>query len=194
MLLVFALLGDDLPWVFSERYIDRKNWFARSSKAKLHNFTSLPISMVIIDTTGSLSCDDHFYCPNTVLDLQNRDIASGSVEDIKANFVLAEDGYIYEGRGWDYVGQNVPGHDEDAIEITIMGNFDEKFPRCSNVSLPLLLDQGVIRGTLSPNYKIYGKNQFYESGFSTMKETSPLVKDMQKWMKWSPATYWLAWN
>ncbi|KAF6203868.1 hypothetical protein GE061_002203 [Apolygus lucorum] len=171
---------EDIPLNFSIRYVDRQEWFARDSKTPLQKFPSLPLKAVIVDTTGSFSCSTHFYCPNAVLELQNRAIAGGQ-QDIPANFVLVEDGYIYEGRGWEFVGEDVPGYDSTFLEVLILGNFDITFPTCSNKSLPLLLNEGVRLGFLSPNYELFGKNQFVDT--LTMNTDSPLVKDMKNWSR-----------
>lgn len=43
--------------------------------------------------------------------------------DIGYNFVIGEDGNVYEGRGWDYVGAHAPGYNTQSIGICVIGDF-----------------------------------------------------------------------
>ena len=36
-------------------------------------------------------------------------------DDIKYNFLIDQDGVIYEGRGWDFVGQHTDGYDMKSL-------------------------------------------------------------------------------
>jgi len=40
------------------------------------------------------------------------------MDDIRYNFLIDEDGIIYEGRGWGVVGQHTEGHDDLSIGKT----------------------------------------------------------------------------
>jgi len=42
-------------------------------------------------------------------------ISEKGKNDIGYNFLIGQDGVIYEGRGWDVVGQHIPGHDKTSI-------------------------------------------------------------------------------
>jgi N-acetylmuramoyl-L-alanine amidase len=43
--------------------------------------------------------------------------------DIGYNFVVGEDGNVYEGRGWDNVGAHAPAYNPRGIGICIIGDF-----------------------------------------------------------------------
>jgi N-acetylmuramoyl-L-alanine amidase len=43
--------------------------------------------------------------------------------DIGYNFVVGEDGNIYEGRGWNVMGAHAPAYNAQSIGICIIGDF-----------------------------------------------------------------------
>jgi N-acetylmuramoyl-L-alanine amidase len=43
--------------------------------------------------------------------------------DISFNFVVGEDGNIYEGRGWGVVGELAPNYSGRSIGICVIGDF-----------------------------------------------------------------------
>ena len=48
--------------------------------------------------------------------------------DIGYNFLVGEDGNVYEGRGWDTVGAYSVPHNSDSIGIAFIGNFNDRKP------------------------------------------------------------------
>lgn len=44
--------------------------------------------------------------------------------DIEYNFLVGEDGAVYEGRGWNNVGAHTNGYDSQSIGMAVMGNFN----------------------------------------------------------------------
>jgi len=48
--------------------------------------------------------------------------------DIGYNFLIGEDGKVYDGRGWNTVGAHVYGYNSRSIGIALIGNFDSRIP------------------------------------------------------------------
>ena len=48
--------------------------------------------------------------------------------DIGYNFLVGDDGNVYEGRGWDLQGAHVFGHNSRSIGISFIGNFQQRLP------------------------------------------------------------------
>ena len=48
-------------------------------------------------------------------------------EDIGYNFLVGEDGNIYEGRGWGKHGAHSKPYNSKSIGICMIGNFNSKF-------------------------------------------------------------------
>jgi len=86
--------------------------------------------------------------------------ASVGWADIGYNFVVGEDGRVYEGRSWDKVGA-APAHtygwNRVAISICFMGDYCTKLPpqKALNAAQELL-KFGVANGKLTPDYRLYG--------------------------------------
>jgi len=48
--------------------------------------------------------------------------------DIGYNFLVGEDGNVYEGRGWDIVGAHAKNYNAESIGITFIGTFTNRIP------------------------------------------------------------------
>jgi len=49
-------------------------------------------------------------------------------DDIGYNFLVGEDGNVYEGRGWDTVGTHAKGYNSKSIGIAFIGHFNDRIP------------------------------------------------------------------
>ena len=49
--------------------------------------------------------------------------------DIGYNFLVGEDGNIYEGRGWMKRGAHAPDYNSESIGICVIGDFTSKMTR-----------------------------------------------------------------
>ncbi|WAR12163.1 PGPLE-like protein [Mya arenaria] len=77
--------------------------------------------------------------------------------DIAYNFVVGEDGRVYEGRSWDRVGSHTLGWNKVAISICFLGNYTDKLPPdCALDAAQKLINYGVSEGKITPNYNLYG--------------------------------------
>ncbi|WAR03728.1 PGRP1-like protein [Mya arenaria] len=77
--------------------------------------------------------------------------------DIAYNFVVGEDGRVYQGRSWDRVGAHTLGWNKVAISICFLGDYTDKLPPdCALEAAQELIKYGVSEGKLAPNYNLYG--------------------------------------
>lgn len=72
-------------------------------------------------------CHDEESCSAIARDYQNLHIDRNGWEDIGYNFLIGEDGHVYEGRGWDKVGAHAPGYNFQSIGVCFMGDFNGWF-------------------------------------------------------------------
>lgn len=73
------------------------------------------------------------------------------------NFLVGEDGNVYEGRGWNTVGGHVPYWGIVSQGIGVMGNFQHTPPNAAALTaLQDLLTCLVGNHKLTPDYKLYG--------------------------------------
>ncbi|KAK2156280.1 hypothetical protein LSH36_217g05108 [Paralvinella palmiformis] len=59
--------------------------------------------------------------------MQDADLEEGK-DDIKYNFLIGQDGVIYEGRGWDVTGQHTVGKNSKSIGVALIGDFSDTEP------------------------------------------------------------------
>lgn len=78
-------------------------------------------------------------------------------DDIGYNFLVGEDGTVYEGRGWGVMGAHTKGNNHDSLGIAFMGNFNNDVPSTEALtSVKHLLESGVSQGFLLPEFLLLG--------------------------------------
>ncbi|GFG37971.1 hypothetical protein Cfor_03856 [Coptotermes formosanus] len=103
--------------------ISRSQWQARPPVSTPETL-SVPVNYTVIHHGGSNSyCTTQTACAAIVRAYQNYHIDSNGWNDIGYNFVVGEDGNVYEGRGWNAVGAHAPTYNTKSIGICIIGDF-----------------------------------------------------------------------
>ena len=83
-----------------------------------------PVPYVVVHHGGIPKyCRDQETCSDIVRTYQDLHLDQRGWWDIGYNFVIGEDGNIYEGRGWDYTGAHAIGYNTQSIGICIIGDF-----------------------------------------------------------------------
>ncbi|KAL0902261.1 hypothetical protein ABMA27_000173 [Loxostege sticticalis] len=140
------------PW-----NITREMWLADDNVNNSRTTESYePLKLVIIQHTVSAEC--HFFtdCSAAVRKLQeyfltNKDLGY----DIPYNFLIGNDGRVYEGRGWKIEGAHTFRYNRCSLGIGFIGDYRTTKVLPSQIErLNLLLEEGVARGHLDPKYYI----------------------------------------
>jgi N-acetylmuramoyl-L-alanine amidase len=77
--------------------------------------------------------------------------------DIGYNFLVGEDGRVYEGRGWDREGAHTHLWNSVAVAFSVMGNFMTRLPDPVAMSaVQNMITCGIQQGRITPEYKLYG--------------------------------------
>lgn len=85
---------------------------------------SLPVPFVVVHHGGMRKyCTTMGECAAIVRSYQNYHIDFNGWNDIGYNFLVGEDGNVYEGRGWEAVGAHAPTYNTRSIGICIIGDF-----------------------------------------------------------------------
>ena len=64
--------------------------------------------------------------------------------DIGYNWLIGEDGRIYEGRGWTAVGAHTRGYNSQAVAVSVMGTFTSRIPNADALdAIDDIIDCGV---------------------------------------------------
>ena len=91
-------------------------------------------------------------------------------------------GLIFEGRGWDYIGQHTDDFDTKTVAICAIGSFGVTKPSQTLLDATQnLLEDGKALGKLTPNYGVNGRQEL-KSGL-----TGPggdFLAEIRKWKQW----------
>ncbi|XP_039219295.1 peptidoglycan recognition protein 3-like [Crotalus tigris] len=134
------------------RLITPSKWGARPANCSAPLRDVLPEYVVIIHTAGN-PCWTHTACYNEVKGIQNYHMNLKGWCDVAYSFLIGEDGYVYEGRGWRNEGSHTYGYNDLSLGIAFIGTFVERSPQDNAwKALRCFLDFSVKIGYLSPEY------------------------------------------
>lgn len=103
-------------------------------------------------------------------------------DDIGYNFLIGDDGYVYEGRGWNHQGAHTKGFNSRSLGVSFIGHFVNHLPSDrAFVALQLLLEEGVSLNKISGNYVIYGQCQLREDLKSPAKDLYKEITTFDRW-------------
>ncbi|XP_039366792.1 peptidoglycan-recognition protein SC2-like [Mauremys reevesii] len=135
--------------------VSRSQWGAWSPKSR----TSLktPVPYVIIHHTAGNRCYSQASCIQQVKSIQNYHMGSRGWSDIGYNFLIGEDGRVYEGRGWRTVGAHAKNWNHKSLGLSFLGTFTNGVPSAAaRFAAQDLIRCAVSRGFLSPRYILKG--------------------------------------
>lgn len=77
------------------------------------------------------------------------------------SFVVGSDGYVYEGRGWHWVGAHTRGHNSRGFGVAFVGNYTGSLPSDAalNTVRDVLPSCAIRAGHLQADYKLLGHRQ-----------------------------------
>ncbi|XP_064631127.1 peptidoglycan-recognition protein LF-like [Lineus longissimus] len=161
--------------------VKRHDWCARPPDQT--RYLKLPVKNVFLHRTDTEPC---FNLTNGLLSMkriQNQHMDNESMKDIRFNFVIAEDGIIYEGCGW-RIGAHTAGFDDVSVGIAIMGNsFMCRLPKQKALdAVKFLIDHGVGAGKIDPDYRLYAHKDTMSSGSECPGEA--LIRHIRTWDKY----------
>ncbi|KAK7871824.1 hypothetical protein R5R35_006424 [Gryllus longicercus] len=139
--------------------ISRSGWGARNPTATTQ-LSKKPTPYVVVHHGASSSCTTQSACASIVRSYQNQHMDVNGWADIGYNFIIGEDGNVYEGRGWELTGAHAPGYNTQSIGICIIGTFTSKLPNTAALNaLNNLIECGVSKGKITAAYKEIGHRQ-----------------------------------
>jgi hypothetical protein len=112
--------------------LNRSDWQDNESLMLAGKFKIVaPVSKVILlrTQTDTNTCDSEKDCTGFMLDRQQN--AYPDADDIRENFIIARDGTVFEGRGFEWEGETTCADDtltcynNDAISIAFVQNFSQ---------------------------------------------------------------------
>lgn len=160
--------------------IHRDEWLAQPAKSAAT--LKVPVSTVIIAHTAGGQCFNKSDCTYIVQNIQNYHIHNRGFTDIAYNFLVAGNGLIYEGRGWEKPGVHTPGFNNKSICIAFLGKFSNvEPPEVQMNATQFLIMDGLKNQKVTADYKLFGQRQL----IATESPGLSLYKLIRKWPHWS---------
>uniref|UniRef100_A0A672IPV3 Peptidoglycan recognition protein 5 n=1 Tax=Salarias fasciatus TaxID=181472 RepID=A0A672IPV3_SALFA len=150
--------------LFSVNFVSRESWAAAIPRATTALTGS--VQVVIIHHTALPKCTDLRKCQEQLASIQANHMEDRSFDDIGYNFLVADDGTLFEGRGWGVVGAHAKGHNYNSLGIAFMGNYMGKQDEPSVVSLNAvkkLIQFGVSKKFVDDNYDLKGHGELTQT-------------------------------
>lgn len=136
-------------------FVDRAEWLAAAPKET--QIMRTPVSMVFVHHTAMAHCFHFQNCSHEVKQVQDHHMIQYKWSDIGYNFIIGEDGRVYEGRGWDRVGAHTRGFNDKSVSMTMIGEYSKRLPNEKALSaLKNIIACGVDMGKVKEDYKLYG--------------------------------------
>ncbi|XP_060258024.1 peptidoglycan recognition protein 4 isoform X1 [Ovis aries] len=134
--------------------VQRSAWDAREAHCPEMN---QPAQYVIIIHTAGRTCNRSDECRVLVQDIQSSFMDRLDSCDIGYNFLVGQDGIIYEGVGWSVQGSHTPSYNDIALGLAFMGTFSGSPPNAAALEAAQNLIQcSVIKGHLVSDYLLVG--------------------------------------
>ncbi|XP_076844894.1 peptidoglycan recognition protein 5 isoform X2 [Brachyhypopomus gauderio] len=135
--------------------VSRNHWNAVEPRSR-ERMDGLAQQVIIHHTALGPCRQPHEYI-SQLTHIQKMHMEDRGFEDIGYNFLLGQDGMVYEGRGWSFVGAHAKNHNLNSIGIAFMGNFNDVSPSCAALSAAKsLILYGVAQGFISPTFLLLG--------------------------------------
>ncbi|XP_014228398.1 peptidoglycan-recognition protein 2-like [Trichogramma pretiosum] len=142
------------------RIINREGWEARQALSSTL-MPERPVRYVVVHHGGvPRYCYNRSSCSAILRSYQDYHLDNNHWSDIGYQFVIGEDGNVYQGRGWDKVGAHAPGYNNRSIGICVIGDFTERLPNAlALTALHKLIECGIAMKKLRTDYRVIGHRQ-----------------------------------
>ncbi|CAH1780357.1 unnamed protein product [Owenia fusiformis] len=160
--------------------VSRAEWNASEPKGTTNFTGNKPYAT--IHHTAMARCFDLAACKRQIKVIQDFHQNNRSWWDIGYNFLIGEDGRVYEGRGWYSKGAHAGlPFNNLAYGISIMGNFMTFLPDKKALdAFKNLVQCGIDNGRIQSNYSLIGHRQANEPGYTVCPGTA-LYCHVQTW-------------
>ncbi|XP_045646618.1 peptidoglycan recognition protein 3 [Ursus americanus] len=131
--------------------VSRTEWGARSLACR--DQLNPPVAYVIMDQLRGMECQEQNICSQRLRSLQSHSVYTKGWCDVAYNFLIGDDGRVYEGVGWNVQGVHTQGYNNISLGIAFFGNKIGGSP--SPVALSAaenLISYAIQKGHLSPRY------------------------------------------
>ncbi|XP_058811205.1 peptidoglycan-recognition protein LE isoform X1 [Topomyia yanbarensis] len=161
------------------RIVDRRTWLAQP--ALEYQELDTPVPFVVISHTATETADTQAGMVYMVRNIQCFHIESRRWHDIAYNFLVGNDGNVYEGRGWKRIGSHTYGYNSRGIGISFVGCFMNELPaKIALQACKLLIERGVRDGYIQEDYQLIAHCQCSPTESPGRK----LYEEIKTWPHW----------
>ncbi|KAG7211020.1 hypothetical protein KM043_016382 [Ampulex compressa] len=140
--------------------ITRAQWGARPANGRVNPLRQNPAPYVVIHHANSTACTTQAICQARMRSFQNYHIDTKKWSDIGYNFVIGEDGNIYEGRGWGKAGAHSTNYNSKSVGICFIGDFNARVPNAAAIGAARkLINWAMNNNKITSTYKLVGHRQ-----------------------------------
>ncbi|XP_046396212.1 uncharacterized protein LOC124163380 isoform X2 [Ischnura elegans] len=164
-------------------FVFRDQWNASRPKTSSVQLTRPVQTSYIMISDGGERCQHRLQCSNWMKNEQMKYLEDYG--DLLDNFYVADDGQVFEGRGWDKVPHwDFPKLSKGLLSIRIIGSHESRLPSEKAInSLKQLVQTGVWLGKVSKDYQLFSLRHVY--GRNSTGET--LHREIEEWTShWEP--------
>ncbi|XP_061079083.1 peptidoglycan recognition protein 6 [Conger conger] len=154
--------------LFVHRYMDcpaiipRCQWGAEPYRGTPTQL-ALPLSFLYVHHTyqPGQPCLSFDRCAADMRAMQRFHQDDRGWDDIGYSFVVGSDGYVYEGRGWQWRGAHTKGHNSLGYGVSFIGDYTASLPSAHTLALARdrLTACAVGGARLTANYTVHGHRQ-----------------------------------
>ncbi|XP_073904175.1 peptidoglycan recognition protein 3-like isoform X2 [Castor canadensis] len=131
--------------------VSRKEWEARPLSCRA--LLSPPVAYLITEQLMGMECQEQSTCSQTLRVLQSHSVYNKGWCDVAFNFLVGNDGRVYEGVGWHVQGLHTQGYNNVSLGIAFFGNKIGSSPSPAALSAAEgLIFYAIQKGHLSPRY------------------------------------------
>lgn len=142
----------------NKNLVRRFEWNAAPSRERVRPIARRLEHVIVHHTEdGERACWSFEECRRYLQHTQHRFQHRKHFPDIPWNFLIGENGEVFEGMGWGVEGYHTESWNDRSLGIAFIGDFDTQSPTPrAMVAFERLLDCGVRSGLLDSYYGIYG--------------------------------------
>ncbi|XP_075042489.1 peptidoglycan recognition protein 1-like [Mixophyes fleayi] len=156
--------------------ITRAQWGGRNPTCR--SKLSTPVPNVVIHHTEGGFCNSRATCSAQMRNIQTYHMKTRGWCDIGYNFLIGEDGQVYEGRGWTTHGAHAKSYNPISSGISFIGSFTNRPPNNAALNAAKrLIACGVAKNLIRRSYILKG----HRNVMSTSCPGNSLYRVIQGW-------------
>uniref|UniRef100_A0AC11AP26 Peptidoglycan recognition protein 4 n=1 Tax=Ovis aries TaxID=9940 RepID=A0AC11AP26_SHEEP len=146
---------------------------------------ALPVDFLVTHHIPGLECHNQTSCSQRLRELQSHHVHNGWC-DVAYNFLVGDDGRVYEGVGWNVQGVHTQGYNNISLGLAFFGSSRGHSPSpAALVAMEGLISSAVRKGHLSPLYVqpllVKGESCLSSQQNASLKEVCPLIVQRSAW-------------